>query len=169
MRRPSLQWTKIRTSRRRHDPAIIGPMRFSTTMLQAGNNTGIPVPDEVIEALGGGKRPAVNVTVNGYAYRSTVAPMGGRYLISFSADKRAETGIAGGDPIEVELTLDTEPRITEVPADLAAALAASSAVQAAFDTLSPSAKKAHVTAVESAKTDETRARRIAGIVTKLGG
>ncbi|MET0976629.1 MAG: YdeI/OmpD-associated family protein [Leifsonia sp.] len=144
-------------------------MRFSTTMLQNGNNTGIPVPDEVIEALGGGKRPAVNVTVNGYEYRSTVAPMGGRYLISFSSDKRAATGIAGGDPIDVELTLDTAPRIVEVPADLAAALAADPAVQTAYDTLSPSAKKAHVTAVESAKTAETRERRIAGIVAKLGG
>src|SRR4051812_21653421 len=114
-------------------------MRFSTTMLQVGNNTGIPVPDDVIDALGGGKRPAVNVTVNGYDYRSTVAPMGGRYLISFSSDKGAATGIQGGDAIEVEVTLDTEPRVTAVPADLAAALAASPAAQAAYDTLSPSA------------------------------
>jgi hypothetical protein len=144
-------------------------MRFSTTMLQIGNNTGIPVPDEVIDALGGGKRPAVNVTVNGYDYRSTVAPMGGRYLISFSSDRRAATGIQGGDAIEVEVTLDTEPRVTEVPADLAAALAASPAAQAAYDKLSPSAKKAHVVSVESAKTDATRERRIAGIVEKLRG
>jgi hypothetical protein len=144
-------------------------MRFSTTMLQIGNNTGIPVPDEVIDALGGGKRPAVHVTVNGYDYRSTVAPMGGRYLISFSSDRRAATGIQGGDAIEVEVALDTEPRVTEVPADLAAALAASPAAQAGYDKLSPSAKKAHVVSVESAKTDATRERRIAGIVEKLRG
>ena len=143
-------------------------MRFSTNMAQMGNNTGIPVPDEVIEALGGGKRPPVNVTVNGYQYRSTVAPMGGRFLIAFSSDKRAATGIQGGDPIEVELTLDTEPRVTEVPDDLAAALAASAEVQAAFDKLSPSAKKAHVVNVESAKTDATRQRRTETIVAKLG-
>jgi hypothetical protein len=144
-------------------------MHFPTTMLPIGNNTGIPVPDEVIDALGGGKRPAVNVTVNGYDYRSTVAPMGGRYLISFSADKRAATGIQGGDPIEVDLTLDTAPRVTEGPADLAAALAAAPSAQTAFDALSPSAKKAHVVSVESAKTDATRERRITGIVEKLGG
>lgn len=144
-------------------------MRFSTTMFQTGNNTGIPVPEEVIEALGGGKRPPVNVTVNGYEYRSTVAPMGGRYLIAFSSDKRAATGVQGGDAIEVELTLDTEPRVTEVPADLAAALAASTEAQAAFDKLSPSAKKAHVVNVESAKTDATRQRRVESIVAKLGG
>ncbi|MFK0186826.1 DUF1905 domain-containing protein [Streptomyces rubiginosohelvolus] len=44
-------------------------MKFSTTMFQSGNNTGIEVPEDVVEALGAGKRPPVNVTVNGYAYR----------------------------------------------------------------------------------------------------
>jgi hypothetical protein len=142
-------------------------MKFTTRMAQIGNNTGIPVPPEVIEALGGGKRPAVNVTVNGYAYRSTVAPMGGQFLISFSSDKRAESGIAGGDEIEVELTLDTASRVVEPPADLAAALDASPGTRAAFDALSPSKQKAHVVSVESAKTDETRQRRITAVVDAL--
>ncbi|NQX26440.1 DUF1905 domain-containing protein [Microbacteriaceae bacterium VKM Ac-2854] len=143
-------------------------MKFSSTMFQTGNNTGIEVPPEVVEALGGGKRPAVNVTVNGYAYRSTVASMGGRYLIAFSSDKRAATGIQGGDAIDVELELDTAPRTVEVPADLAAALEAGGAT-AAFEKLSPSAKKALVTAVESAKAEATRARRIETTVAKLLG
>ena len=141
-------------------------MRFETTMSQVGNNTGIEVPPDVIEALGGGKRPAVVVLVNGYEYRSTVAVMGGRFVISFSSDKRAATGIGGGDPIVVELELDTAPRTVEVPADLATALEAAGA-RAAFDALSPSARKAHVTAVEGAKAAETRQRRVDGIVAKL--
>lgn len=143
-------------------------MRFETTMSQMGNNTGIEVPAEVIEALGGGKRPPVVVTVNGYAYRSTVGVMAGRSLIPFSADRRAATGIRGGDPITVDVELDTAPREVEVPADLDAALR-DGGVRAAFDALSPSARKAHVTAVEGAKAAETRARRIAGVVEKLGG
>jgi hypothetical protein len=142
-------------------------MKFTTRMAQSGNNTGIPVPPEVIEALGGGKRPAVSVTVNGYSYRSTVAPMGGQFLISFSSDKRAESGIAGGDEIEVELTLDTASRAVEPPSDLAAALDASPGTRAAFDALSPSKQKAHVVSVESAKTDETRQRRITAVVAAL--
>jgi hypothetical protein len=142
-------------------------MKFTTRMAQIGKNTGIPVPPEVIEALGGGKRPAVNVTVNGYSYRNTVAPMGGQFLISFSSDKRAESGIAGGDEIEVELTLDTASRAVEPPADLAAALDASPGTRAAFDALSPSKQKAHVVSVESAKTDETRLRRITAVVDAL--
>ena len=68
-------------------------MKFTTTMFQTGNNTGVPVPAEVVEALGGGKRPAVSVTVNGYAYRSTIASMGGQFLIPFSAEKRRESGL----------------------------------------------------------------------------
>ncbi|NEC21509.1 DUF1905 domain-containing protein, partial [Streptomyces parvus] len=107
-------------------------MKFSTTMFQTGNNTGIEVPEDVVEALGAGKRPPVNVTVNGYAYRSTIAPMGGQYLIPFSSDKRKATGIGGGDAIEVELTLDTAPRTVEPPEDLAAALAAAPGAAEAF-------------------------------------
>lgn len=141
---------------------------FSTTLLLDGNNTGIEVPPEVIEALGAGKKPPVVVTVNGYTYRSTVAVMGGRSLISFSSDKRAATGLAGGDAIDVTLEHDTAPRTVEVPADLATALEGAPGARAAFDALSPSARKAHVVAVEGAKAAETRARRVAAVVTKLG-
>lgn len=141
-------------------------MRFDTTLSQTGNNTGIEVPPEVIDELGAGKRPAVVVEVNGYVYASTVGVMGGRFLIPFSSDKRAATGLSGGEAITVTLTLDTTPRTVEVPDDLAAALAAAS-VRASFDALSPSARKAHVTSVESAKAADTRARRITVVVDKL--
>ena len=142
-------------------------MHFATTLFSQGNNTGIVVPPDVVDALGGGSRAAVTVTVNGFTYPSTLAVMGGRHLIPFSSDKRAATGLAGGDAIEVTLELDTAPRTVEVPADLAAALSDAGA-RAAFDALPPSARKAHVTNVTSAKTDETRERRIGAIVAKLG-
>lgn len=142
-------------------------MKFQTTMLQTGNNTGIEVPPELVDELGGGKRAAVKVTVNGYAYPSTIASMGGKFLIPFSSDKRAATGIGGGDPIEVELELDTAPRIIEPTADLAEALASNPAAAAAWERLAPSHRKAHVTAIEGAKAAETRARRVAAAVQKL--
>ena len=141
-------------------------MHFETNLLLSGNNTGIEVPPEILDQLGGGKRPPVNVTVNGYAYRSTVATMGGKHLIPFSSDKRAETGIKGGDPISVELSLDTAPRTVEVPDDLATALA-DAGVRDAFDKLAPSHQKAHVTSVEGAKAADTRARRVGAVVEKL--
>lgn len=141
-------------------------MRFATTLSQFGNNTGIEVPDDVVAALGAGRRPAVVVRVNGYEYRSTIAVMGGKHLISFSSDKRAATGLRGGDPIEVELDLDTEPRTVEVPADLAAALEEAGLAEA-FAGLSVTNRKRHVLAVEGAKAPETRARRVAALVDAL--
>ena len=120
-------------------------------MFQDGNDTGIEVPEDVVEALGAGKRPPVVVNVNGFEYRSTVAPMGGRYLIPFSAARRAESGIEGGDAIDVELTLDTAPRTVDVPADLRAALDASPTTAAAWEKLSNSNRKAQVESVQAPK------------------
>jgi hypothetical protein len=144
-------------------------MRFSTTMFQTGNNTGIEVPAEVVEALGGGKRAPVVVVVNGYQYRSTIASMGGKFLLPFSAEHRKASGIGGGDPIDVELTLDTAPREVEVPAALQTALDTSPGAAAAWQKLSFSQRKEHVRAVLAAKAEATRTRRIESIVAKLTG
>ena len=137
-------------------------------MFQDGNNTGIEVPADVVAALGAGKRPPVVVNVNGFSYRSTVAPMGGKFLIPFSAARRQDSGIGGGDAIEVDLTLDTAPRTIEVPTDLRTALDESPRAAAAWEALSFSNRKAHVETVAGAKAAETRTRRIAAIVAKLG-
>jgi hypothetical protein len=143
-------------------------MKFSTVMFQDGNNTGIEVPADVVAGLGAGKRPAVVIDVNGYRYRSTIAPMGGKFLIPFSAERRRESGIGGGNAIDVELTVDTEPRTVTVPDDLRAALDGSAGAAAQWERLSYSKQKAHVTSVEGAKAAETRARRIAKIIADLG-
>jgi Bacteriocin-protection, YdeI or OmpD-Associated/Domain of unknown function (DUF1905) len=143
-------------------------MRFRTTIVQSGKNTtGIQVPDEVVEALGSGKRPAVKVTVNGYGYRSTVASMGGVFMVSLSAEHRAGAGVAGGDEVEVDLELDSAPREVTVPPELVAALDAEPAARATFDGLSYSNKSWHILQVTGAKTEETRQRRIARSVEAL--
>jgi hypothetical protein len=138
-----------------------GGVTFSTNLSAVGNNTGIEVPPEVIQELGAGSRPAVSVDVNGYVYRNTVAVMGGKHLVSVSAAIRKETGLKGGDPITVTLTVETTPRTVDVPADFAAALEASPGTRAFFEKLSNSVQRYHVDNIASAKTDETRERRIA--------
>src|SRR5690348_16607103 len=95
---------------------------FETTVAASGNNTGMVVPPEAIDELAAGKRPAVLVNVNGYEYRNTVAVMGGSYMIGISAAVREATGLKGGDPIRVTLTVADAPREVNVPADFAAAL-----------------------------------------------
>jgi hypothetical protein len=136
-------------------------MRFRTNIRQSdGAATGIVIPDDVIASLGAGKKPAVRISVNGYAYRSTVATVDGRYMVGFSAAHRAASGLAGGDEVEVEIELDTEPRVVEVPDDLQKALDAEPRAKETFERLSNSLKGYHVAQVVGAKTDETRQRRI---------
>ena len=143
-------------------------MRFRTTILQGGKTaTGIQVPDEVVDALWSGRRPAVKVTINGYTYRSTVAVVGGRYMVGVSAENRAGAGVAGGDEVDVDMELDTAPREVAVPSDLAAALDAEPAARRTFDGLSYSNRSWHVLQVTGAKTEETRQRRIAKSVDVL--
>ena len=135
--------------------------RFRTSLLAAGKTaTGIEVPPEVIEQLGAGKRPPVVVTIGSYTYRSTVGVMGGRSLIPVSAENRRQAGIAAGDDLDVTLELDTAPRHVELPADLAEVLSRDDAARQFFEGLSASQQKWHVQSVESAKTPETRQRRI---------
>jgi hypothetical protein len=143
-------------------------MHFRATVILGGKTaTGIQVPDGVVEQLGAGKRPPVRVTINGYTYRTTVAPMGGAFWIPLSAEHRTGAGTAAGEEVTVEMALDTEPRAVEVPADLAAALAADPAAQEAFERLSYSNQRRHVLAVEDAKTPETRQRRVEKVVATL--
>ena len=136
-------------------------MKFQTVLQLNGKTaTGIEVPPEIVEALGTGKRPAVTVTIGSYSYRSTVAPMGGKFYLPVSAEHRAAAGIAAGDTIEVELALDTAPREVEVPDDFAAALAGDAGAKGFFESLSYSDRRRHVLAIAEAKTPETRERRI---------
>jgi hypothetical protein len=143
-------------------------MKIRALLEQSGKTAvGFSVPEDIVLALRKGKRPPVNVTINGYTYRSTVAPMGGGYMVGVSAENRAAAGVAGGETHDIELTLDTAAREVELPGDFAAALAGDPEARRTFDGLSPSNKGYHVSLIEGAKTDETRQRRIEKSVTTL--
>lgn len=135
-----------------------------------GNNVGIVVPEDVVLAFGRGKRVPVVVTIDGgYQYRNTIASMGGRFLISFNAQTRRETGRGAGDEVEVRLDVDDAPRVVDVPDDLAAALQQDPAAKAAWDALSYSHQRAHAESITGAKTDETRNRRVLKVLAALKG
>ncbi len=143
-------------------------MRFSATVELGGKTaTGIEVPAGVVTALGTGGRPPVTVTIGGHTYRTTVARMGGRYLVPLSAENRTAAGVAAGDRVEVDIEPDTAPRQVDVPADLAAALAGDDAARATFDGLAFTHRKEWVRWVEEAKKPETRATRLAKTVESL--
>jgi hypothetical protein len=145
-------------------------MKFHTALQLHGKTaTGIEVPEKVVEALGGGGRLRVRATIGGHTYPTTVARMRGAYLFPVSADVREKTGLVAGDRVEVSLELDTGPRELTIPDDLAAALKRDRAAKKAFDGLSYTNKKRHVLAVEGAKTEETRRRRVAKVLEALAG
>jgi hypothetical protein len=143
-------------------------MRFRAIIQQNGKTaTGIQVPAEVVAQLGPTKRVAVNVTINGHMYRSTVAPMGGVFMLPLSAENRALANVSAGDEVEVELEPDTQPREVTVPPDFQEALERDADARRFFDGLSYSNKQRFVLSIEGAKTAETRQRRIAQAVSAL--
>ena len=145
-------------------------MRFTATIELGGKTaTGIPVPEEVVLGLGRGKRVPVVVTIGGHSYRSTIAAYNGAYMLPLAAEHREAAGVAAGQEVEVDVEVDDAPREVEVPEDLAVALAADAAAQAAFDRLSYSNKRRIVLSVEGAKAAETRARRIDKALAELRG
>jgi len=143
-------------------------MNVRTKILRAGKTaTGIEFPTSVVEALGAGKRPPVRVTINGYTYRSTVAVMGGKYMLGVSADVREAAGVAGGDVVDVDVELDTATREVTVPPELRKALARNPKAKKFFDQLSYSKKRLYTLPIEKAKTAETRQRHLAKAINEL--
>jgi hypothetical protein len=111
---------------------------FETTVAVTGNNTGIVVPEQAIGQLAAG----------------------GKHMISISAAVRKATGLQGGDPVRVTLTVADTPREVTLPADFAAALAADDQASAFFGKLSNSMQRYHVDNITAAKSADTRQRRI---------
>ncbi len=136
--------------------------RFETRVEPHGKTaTFFHVPPEVMDALGPKKRVPVRVTVNGHSYRSTVAPMGGDFLLPLNRENRRRAGVAAGEVVEVELERDDAPREVEVPEDLAAALSGDEPARDAFGRLSYSHQREYVEWITDARRGETRARRVA--------
>ena len=143
-------------------------MEFSAELQQDGKTaTGITVPEDVLAALGGGRRPAVAVTINGHTFRTTIGSIRGVAKIPVSAAVRAAAGVSAGDVLVIEVAADASPRQVTVPDDLTAALTSDPVAAEFFAVLSYSHKNAYVTWIEEAKKPETRARRVAETVAML--
>jgi hypothetical protein len=136
-------------------------MKFKTKIVQTGNNTGIEVSEQLLDKLGGGKRPLVVVTINGsYGYRSAVGKMSNKFMISLSAENRKNANVKGGDAVEIDLALDTAPRTVDIPEDLQKALDKNKTAKTNFEKLAPGKKKTIVLSISEAKTEATKMRRI---------
>jgi len=143
-------------------------MRFRARVLLAGKTaTGVEVPAKVVDDLGSTKRPLVRVTINGYTYRSAIAPMGGTFMLGISEEVRNNAHVKAGDTVDVEVELDTQPREVEVPPELAKALAKDARAKRYFESLSYSRKVALTNPIAGGKTPETRERNLAKAMKEL--
>jgi hypothetical protein len=136
-------------------------VKFRAKVLLAGKTaTGVEVPAKVVEGLRSTKRPLVRVTINGYTYRSAIAPMGGTYMLGISEDVRSNAHVSAGDTVDVDVELDTEKREVEVPSELAKELAKNPKARKYFESLSYSRKALLVNPIANGKTPETRAKNL---------
>src|SRR5438270_13700038 len=136
--------------------------KLRASVLLAGKTaTGVEVPEKVVLGLGSTKRPLVRVTINGYTYRSAIAPMGGTFMLGISEEVRNNAHVKAGDTVDVEVELDTQPREVEVPPELAKALAKDARAKRYFESLSYSGKTRLTAPIANGKTPETREKNVA--------
>lgn len=140
----------------------MGTLSFTTTLQKRGPAAAVLLDDDQVGVLGeGAKRFPVLATVNGYTWRTSVARMGGEFLVGLNQEVRKGAGAEAGDTVEVTVELDREPREVEVPAALATAFDRDPAAKSAFDGLAYSHRKEYARWVAEAKREETRERRVA--------
>ena len=143
-------------------------MRLRLELLGHGGNTaGFEIPDAVVEELGGGRRPKVVVTVGAHTWRSSIANMGGRFMLGVSMANPEAAGVAAGQLLDVDVELDTAPRTVEVPDDLAAELEGDADARSRWDGWSFTRQNEAARTLTEAKKPETRARRLAKVLAEL--
>jgi hypothetical protein len=143
-------------------------VKFRAVIQPSGKTAaGIHVPPGVVAALGSSRKPAVRATINGFTYRTSVAVMGGAFMLGVPPEFRTGAGVAPGDEVEIDLELDTAPREVALPPDLAAALRADAEAQQTFDALSYSNRRRLAEPIAALKGAEARERRIAKTVAML--
>lgn len=145
-------------------------MKFTSQLTVVENdNAGIPVPQGVVAALGGGNHPKVSLTLNGFTYRSSIAKMGDGFWIPVSKARRKAGNLEVDVPYEINIELDTAPRIVEIPEELAVQFQSNPEAKARWDALSYSNQLRMVTPINNAKQQETRDRNVTKIIGQLQG
>ncbi len=112
-----------------------------------------------------GKIPVV-FTVNEHQYRSTIAVYNGVHMMVFNKAMREDTGYKTGDKIIATLERDQEPRKVEIPSDVQNELT-QAGVMEAFAKFSYSHQKEDIAWINDTRNPETRARRIAKLISAL--
>ncbi len=124
----------------------------------------VVVPFDPDEAWGTKAAHHVNGTVNGWRVRVTLAPAADRWAFTLSPSRMQAMGLTTGSEVEAELAPEG-PQRSELADDIAAALAASPAAGACFDTLAQFYRKAYLRYIDATtRRPDLRAARIAEVI-----
>jgi hypothetical protein len=145
------------------------PQEFEVELfgVEGMDTAGLRVPFDVPTVWGTRARVPVRGTINGVPFRSSIAPMDGGHMMVVNRAMREAMGVKAGDVVTVVMEWDTAPREVAVPDDLTAGLDADEAAQAGWERASYTRRKEIVRALEEAKTEATRARRLAKALAEL--
>jgi hypothetical protein len=127
----------------------------------------IDVPPHVVEQLGGGGRIKVRAQFDGIGYQGSIVTYSGRRVLGVLKSIREKLGKGPGDDLVVRLEVDTTQRRVEIPVELEQAFVSAPEARAAFEGLSYSHQREHVSHIVEAKKPETRQRRAMRTVERL--
>lgn len=125
---------------------------------------GFRAPFDVVETFGTRARVPVRGTINGFAFRSSLMPMGGCHQMVVNKSLRAGAKAKAGDVVEIVLERDQEARTVDAPPELKKELAKSKKAQERWETLSFTHKKEMAVSLREARQEETKKRRLAKIM-----
>jgi hypothetical protein len=128
----------------------------------------VSIPFDVEKIYGTKGQVKVKALFDGVAYRGVLANMGtGCHVILVRKDIRTAIGKKVGDTVRVEIELDTEERVVEIPEPLAKLLTKNKKAAVFFDSLSYTNRKEYAHWISGAKKEETRTKRLAATLEKL--
>ena len=149
-------------------------VKFSTDIRKYGQNgektgwTYVEIPAKVAEKLNPGERRSFRVKgrLDKLAVKAlALIPIGGGdFVIPLNAEMRKSLAKGKGDRLVMEIALDKNPDPIPMPEDLLQCLQDEPKAIKAFEALPGSHQKYYIKWVNSAKTEPTRVKRIAGTV-----
>ena len=134
---------------------------FEAVIQSAGGGGAFVIVPFDVEEVFGKKRVPIRATIDGEPYRGTLVRMGApHHMLLVLKEIRERIGKGPGDTVKVTLEEDTEPRVVEIPPDLAGALEQVPKAASAFQALSYTHQREYVRWITEARREETRRRRI---------
>jgi len=145
-------------------------LKFKSRLVATGPNSAwcfLQFPFDVVKLFGTRARVPVCGTINGFPFRSSLSPMGGRHLMCVNKEMQAGAQAKPGDFAQFVMQRDDKPRTVQLPPALKKRLAAFPKAKAVFDKLSYSHRKEYADWIAEAKQEKTVQSRLDKLIPLL--